>query len=283
MVKKLGILGCQSKHAEFFGSLFNTEKAFPGYQVHYLFGDDEPERLPYVQRTAVIPAVCHSADELIDQSEVVLITYREGQRHFAPAMACLNQSKPVFIDKPFTLTPDEAQALIEKSIEKHVPVLGGSTLCFDPQIEQVSSAAHTSHFGTIAYRADAESPFGGYRFYGSHLTDLCATLFGANAQSVEAFRFGDAVSTCVVYPNRFVTLYSQPDLKAPTVIMDDRRNLKKLTLDDERCYFNGMQAFVRLLEAGKPDNQKLNELAFSVRLLEAILQSLTQGGEIQLI
>jgi len=54
MVKKLGILGCQSKHAEFFGSLFNTEKAFPGYQVHYLFGDNEPERLPYVQRTAVM-------------------------------------------------------------------------------------------------------------------------------------------------------------------------------------------------------------------------------------
>ncbi len=99
-MKKLGILGCQSKHAEFFGSLFNIEKAFPGYQVHYLFGDDEPERLPYVQRTAGIPTVCHSIDALIEQSEVVLITYRESQPHFAPAMACFDQSKTASIDNP---------------------------------------------------------------------------------------------------------------------------------------------------------------------------------------
>ncbi len=79
-----------------------------------------------------------------------------------------------------------------------------------------------------------------------------------------------------------MTLYSQPNLEKPTVTIDDGRKLHQLTLDDERCYFNGMQAFIHLLEAGKPEPQKLRELAFSVRLLEAIMQSLTQGGEIQL-
>jgi predicted dehydrogenase len=123
MNKKLGIIGCQSKHAEFFGSLFNVDWRFPGYRVEYIFADDEPERMPYVLDKARIPNVCRSVDELIELSDAVLITTRLAQTHYAPAMRCIRHDKPFFIDKPFTLNPEEALEITTASIERHIPVL----------------------------------------------------------------------------------------------------------------------------------------------------------------
>jgi len=253
MYKKIGIIGCQSKHAEFFGSLFNIDKIFPGYSAAFLLGDDDPQRLPYVQDKAQIPTICSSAHELIELSDGVLITYRMSEQHFDPAMLCIQKA-----------------------------VLGGSTLCFDPQLETLVEISQTSTFGTITYRADPESPFGGYRFYGSHLTDLCSMIFGTQALSADSTRFGDAVCTVVKYPNRSVILHSQPDLEKPQVIYSTQDSLSYTTLDDKSCYRNGMQVFIKMVETGTPAPRKLDQLIFSVNLLDAIMRSLASGKEIEL-
>jgi len=282
MYKKIGIIGCQSKHAEFFGSLFNIDKIFPGYSAAFLLGDDDPQRLPYVQDKAQIPTICSSAHELIELSDGVLITYRMSEQHFDPAMLCIQKGKPLFIDKPFTLSLDKALSIAEASIAYQVPVLGGSTLCFDPQLETLVEISQTSTFGTITYRADPESPFGGYRFYGSHLTDLCSMIFGTQALSADSTRFGDAVCTVVKYPNRSVILHSQPDLEKPQVIYSTQDSLSYTTLDDKSCYRNGMQVFIKMVETGTPAPRKLDQLIFSVNLLDAIMRSLASGKEIEL-
>jgi len=281
-LKKLGIIGCQSKHAEFFGSLFNVERAFPGYQADYILGDDLPERLPYVQQTANIPVACESAVELIDKSDAVLIVHRLGQRHFEPAMGCIRKGKPVFVDKPFTASIQEARAIADASLTFRVPVLGGSTLCDDPQIIELTDLSNNQSYGTIAYRADPACPDGGYAFYGSHLTDLCAALFGIDAVSIRSSRMGDAIHTTVDYPQRSVTLYSQPNFDKPQIMFPSKGNLNITSLDDSRCYYNGMQAFIQALEEGIPNPKKLEQLVFSVQLLDAIQQSISTGEEIHI-
>lgn len=282
MNKKLGIIGCQSKHAEFFGSIFNVEETFPGYGVDYIFADDEPERMPYVLDKARIPNVCQSVDELIEKSDAVLITTRLAKMHFTPAMKCIGQSKPVFIDKPFALYPEEALQITTASLEKQVPVLGGSTLCFDPLVKQFGQSTSKSQFGAISYKADPESPFGGYRFYGSHLTDLCSVLFSINNFSVKSVRTGNTVNTTLSSARQMIVLYSQPDLTKPQVGFDNGDSLQTLTFDDQLCYLNGMRAFVEAIERGKPDPVRLRQLVFSVRLLDAMMRSLGSGGEVYL-
>ena len=279
MNKKLGIIGCQSKHAEFFGSIFNIERAFPGYGVEYIFADDEPERMPYVLGNTRIPNVCRSVNELIDLSDAVLITTRLAQPHYAPAMQCIQHSKPVFIDKPFTLTARDAIDIEAASLEKQVPVLGGSTLCFDPLVKQFGQSTTKSKFGIISYKADPESPYGGYHFYGSHLTDLCSVLFGMDNFLVKSVRTGDMVNTTLNTARQMIVLHSQPDLTKPQVIFDDGDSLKTLTFDDQLCYLNGMKAFVETIECGKPDPVRLRQLVFSVRLLGAMMRSLKSGEE----
>ena len=46
---KIGMIGVESKHAEFFGSLINGKKIIPGWQVTHIYPVDAPERLGYVQ------------------------------------------------------------------------------------------------------------------------------------------------------------------------------------------------------------------------------------------
>jgi len=280
MNKKLGIFGCQSKHAEFFGSIFNIDRTFPGYTVEYIFADDEPERMPYVLDKTRIPNVCRSVDELIDLSDAVLITTRLGQTHFAPAMQCIRHNKPVFIDKPFALTPEEALEITTASLERHTPVLGGSTICFDPLVKQFEQHTRSSKFGIIAYKAEPDSPFGGYHFYGSHLTDLCSVLFDNDNFSVKTVRTEDMVNTTLSSVRQMIVLHSQPNLTKPQVIFDDGGSIRTLTFDDQLCYLNGMKAFVEAIECGKPDEIKMRQLVFSVRLLDAMMRSLESGEEI---
>jgi len=282
MHKKIGIIGCQSKHAEFFGSLFNVKNEINGYRVEYILADDEPDRLPYVLEKAQITHDCEDLEELIDQSDIVLITYRFGERHYKPAMACIEAGKPVFIDKPFTITEDEALDIVEASRKHNVVAQGGSTLCFDPQINLLADLSKRSSFGSIAYRANINSPFDGYRFYGSHLTDLCAAIFGDDAVSVRSYRYEENINHLVCYPSSTVVLQSTPDFKLPQVILNPEHLMKTYFLSDARCYYFGMKAFIDAIESKDIDSQNMNHLVFSTRLLAAIMESLSTGDEIQL-
>lgn len=282
MNKKIGILGCESKHAEFFGSLLNCGMAFPGYQAAYIFGDDAPDRLYYVQTTANIPYVCASVDELIEKSDAVLITYRLGERHVAPALACIKSGKPVFVDKPFTKEVSQAFAIVEASRIHNVVVQGGSTLTYDPKIGSLIEAARHASLVVIAYRAEITSRFGGYRFYGSHLTDLCASIFGVEALSVRSLCVDQSVSHQIKYPNRIVLLHSTPEFQKPQIILNNDDQLKIITLDDEGCYFNGLKGFLDSISRDCLDSEKMNQLIFSTHLLSAIMESLSSGEEIRL-
>ena len=283
MIKNLGIIGCQSKHAEYFGSLFNKQQVFPGYQVAYIYGDDAPERLSYVINTANIPTVCHYIDELIEKSDAVIMTYRLAQRHLGPALGCIRKRKPIFIDKPFAMTAKEARSIVNESLREQVSIQGGSTLCFDPQITLLTEASKHSSFGTITYRADINSPFGGYYFYGSHLTDLCAAIFGTNALAVRSFQHDVNLNHIISYPNRTVILHSTPAFLQPEVLLSSDNSIIKTVLDEKTCYFNGMKAFVETIEKGEIDSRKLDQLIFSINLLDAITRSLNSGEDVQLL
>lgn len=279
MIKKIGILGCQSKHAEFFGSLFNVENAFPGYSVPFIFGNDAPQRLPYVQKTAHIPTVCTSAQEIIERSDALIITYRMGHPHVQPAIDSICKGKPVFVDKPFTSTVDEALAIADASLSHQVPVMGGSTLCFDPQLQREIGARQSPGFAVIAYRADVYSPFGGYRFYGSHLTDLCSLIFSSPPLSVSCQQMEEAVTTSVRFPQRLALLHSTPDFSKPQLLVSTKYSLPELTLDDKRCYFYGMRAFINLIEKAQPDRKNLKRMVTSIQILNAMIHSLETGEE----
>lgn len=277
---KIGMIGVESKHAEFFGSLINGKKIIPGWQVTHIYPVDAPERLGYVQERVGQTKVCESAQELIDAVDAVLVITRLRDTHMDYARAAIEAGKPVFVDKPFL--PDEAQAraLLDFAREKGVPLAGGSTFCFLPEVEKWKALLADADCVTLRYWADPDSPFGGYSFYCSHMTDLATELFG-RPERVYARRTGDLVTSLLEYDGRQVILQTAAQHGMLEASYSLNGAACVLRMNDLPCYECGMKVFRRAIEANSL-MENADRLADSMAALNAILASLESGMPVRL-
>lgn len=268
---KIGILGAESKHVEFFTKPINKEMLFEHAKIETIWGGDTTkERLFACAKEMEIADIKSTSSEVIDTSDAVIITLRDGNQHMNYALECIDKKKPVFIDKPFTCKTEDAITILTRAKQSGVAITGGSTLCFLPEISALKKEAEQASHVELSYRADPFSPYGGWHFYGSHLTDLCAAICGTDALYVEAERAASEVSANVVYPNKKVRIYSAPDLAKPKITIN-----KTYYLDDENCYYHGMKNFIEMITTRQ--STATDRFLFSVRLLEAIMSSLSTG------
>lgn len=278
---KIGILGAESKHTDYFASLLNGRRLFPDMEAVALWGGDCPQRIAHCTEVGAIPAVYGTPEEVIARSDGILITTRRGDSHRQLAVKCLQAGKPVFVDKPFSCTPEDALAMVEASQRTGTPLMGGSTLCFLPQVEEFRERARYCSNVKLSYAADCDSPFGGWSFYGSHLTDLCSVICGMDAMSVHAVRTGSAAEIEICYPERHVTLYTRPDLEEPEVVFSSWGEERCRLPDFNRCYEYGMRAFADMMRSGL--SRGTSRLLFSTRLLAAVEQSLRSQEKISFV
>lgn len=257
-----GVVGIRSKHLNFFRKALAV--CFPGgeHTITHIWGCDAPELL--TNHPDLIH--CFSLEQMLPQVDGVIIALREGYAHAALAKACLKAGKPVFVDKPFTCDIAEARSILETAYKTGTPCTGGSTIALTKTVQQLKTKLPHCDEYTISYMADPFSPFGGWYFYGSHLTDLCVTLFGDGWDSVSAAIRGDRVTARVRYPGFTVTLQSSPEVQ-PFLVKADQ----DYVLDDVHCYEAGMRHFCAVAAGEDPGCTEL--MVSSVRLLDQILSA----------
>lgn len=264
---KLGVIGARSKHLRFFAQALKESGVWPAADISAVCCLDAPQ---LEQTLAREYAIFHDPRELIASCDGVIVALREGTQHEALARLCLENKKPVFVDKPFTCDAREAAELVEDFARLGVGCMGGSTLCFLPQVRELAQRPPECPLVTLRYWADPFSPYGGWYFYGSHLTDLCAYLFGGDFRSVRARLEQGCMRAWVAYPKRTVVLETTPQVQPPVLLAD-----RTYILDDTQCYRYGMEAFCRLVAGENPGPK--GYLVASVRLMDAIMQSLRLG------
>lgn len=276
-MKSIGFIGAESLHSVYFGEVLSS--GVPGLNSSggRLWAPDMPDIAAMRLVQAELAESCASLNELLRKSDAVMILLRNGKAHRELAESCLRAGKPVFVDKPFACSPEDAQSMVDASRQYAVPIMGGSTLCWLPETEHVASLAGEAEEICISFPADWYSPFGGWYYYGSHLTDLCAHIAGTAAISVSAERRESAVEAEVSYPGLRMRLCSAPEMKALSFdIRFKSSKSRSLTVPDyERCYRLGMERFSRMLKTGRSVNT--DELVFSTRLLHHIVQTLSDG------
>lgn len=270
---KLGFLGVQSKHAEYFGSLFNIEQIFKDVAVTALWGGDSPDRIKHVSNMLKIDRIASAPLELINEVDAVLILLRDGNKHIKYAVEALNKGVPVFVDKPFTVKPDEARIIVDTARKSGTPLFGGSTLRHLPGIQDVKKRIENGDIShvSIRYSADPNSPFGGYYFYGSHLAEICTALCGRDFISVKASRRASEVSVIVEYPKISAILHSSPLAKGLNISLFGE-GAEHFKIDESSCYCRGMEIFVSMLKTGDlPCDYE--DFVYPVEMLDTIIQS----------
>ena len=206
---KIGIIGTENSHTEHFLKTLNAEKAVEDARVAYLFGDDDPEKAAKLAELYGAE-LCDSADELIERSDAVAITYRSGSRHPEPAMKVIRAGKPLFNDKPFAASAADAARIAAFAAERGVPFTGGSNLKGLPELPGIRSGIREGSVVAISFAADPDSIYDGYWFYGIHSAELCLVLCGLDFTSVKAWKNGDAVVAAVGYADRTCLIVNTP-------------------------------------------------------------------------
>lgn len=147
--------------------------------------------------------ICRSIEEMLrDASIRIVVVATPSYSHFEIAAQCLRAGRNVIIDKPFTLTSDEATELIDLAREQGVLITAYQNRRWDGDfvtLKQVIASgalgrvvSYESHFDRFraAPRTDvwreSGGPGGGILFdLGPHLIDQATVLFG-NPKSVWA-------------------------------------------------------------------------------------------------
>ena len=265
---RIGVIGIRSKHLAFFRTALDARFPDHRHEITHVCGYDAPDLLP----SCTGLTICHAPLDLIRSVDAVIIALRDGTQHAALAELCMAEKRPVFVDKPFTCTIQDAEHILFCWKQTGTPCTGGSTVRFTQQVRRLARRLPTCPEYILSYQADIFSPFGGWYFYGSHLTDVCITLFGPGWDSVSAVLQGSRVTATVRYPAFQVLLRSTPEPQ-PFLFWADRR----YELDDQHCYEAGMRHFCAVAEGHEAG--QLEELVSSVRLLNGIFNSLRAEGQ----
>lgn len=269
----IGLIGVESKHAVFFGEIINKNNRYEGYRIASLWGGDAPGRIPEMQNSLGIDIICDTYRELADRSDAVMVIQRRGSDHFLPAKTAIEIGKPVFVDKPFTSDPGEAQVLAELARTKRVPLTGGTTLKFLPEIIEIKELIAKENPDTviIRYYADASSEYDGFNFYGSHLAELCVSICGEMFSEVKAVKNGDGILACVSYPAVKAVINSTPGFYGLEITLLGQKT-RRFCIDETECYRRGMDAFINMLKSGVPPADYSHYTA-SVQLTADIIKS----------
>lgn len=176
------------------GKIFHTAviRATPGLELATIVqrkGDEAQLAYPGVK-------IARSIEEMLEDDSIQLVVVATpSAAHFEHARQCLEAGKNVVIDKPFTLTSEEARKLIELARERKLLLTAYQSRRWDGDFLTLKAILASGKLGRIVtfenrldrFRAEARlerwrengGPGGGILFdLGPHLVDQATTLFG---------------------------------------------------------------------------------------------------------
>ena len=282
-MKKVVILGCENSHADMFLNFMQQG----GYEEMKVVGaySDDPAAMKRLQDNFGVPPMT-SFDEAVGKVDGVIVTARHGDNHYTYAKPYIQNGAVMFIDKPITVSQQDALQLARDLKAAGVRVTGGSC-CKHIEIIQTLKREHLSETGgkTVGgfFRApvDLDNPYGDFFFYSQHLVEMVCEVYGYHPRAVHAltangvvnvtFRYdGFDVSGLYVHYNDayFAARCSVADTHAEEIVLDGDSACFRIELDD----------FYRLLLGGE-QSRSLTEFIAPVFVLNAIYRSMQSGKE----
>ena len=283
---KLGIVGSDNFHAIAFAQLCNTTagtQQVRGARVVTIYGEDAA-RTEEVAARGQIPAIATAPEEMIGQVDAVLVVVRHGALHTRYAVPFLEAGVPTWVDKPFAISPDDAALMLQAAARKNTPLSSFSTLRYagctqrflrkmrsygEPVTGSIMGANHGAGVGPDAY--------GGLPFYGSHVVELLAEIFGYGVCDVEVVTHHSHVQAIVRYHDeRIVNLQFLGDV-APAwhVTAYGRDGASHLAVDTKDCYKRGLEVILRMIRTAQRPHSD-DQLLETVRVIDMITRAAAQ-------
>ena len=289
-MKRIAILGCENSHAAAFLTSIRDKAEFSDVEVVGVYSDDLEASENLRKKFGV--AVMNNYTDAVGKIDGLVVTARHGDNHYKYAAPYIDSGIPMFIDKPVTISEDEAVEFMTRLRENNVRISGGSCLKLDKYIKElkqdaVSEAGGHTLGGFVRAPIQIGSIYGGFYFYAQHLVEMVGEIFGRYPVSVEAKQNGDQIHVLFRYENYscsalychnnsvyYAARMSESGAKSfeipPTddwFYMEFKEYYKLLSGNEQAMDYKDfiapvfiMNAIVRSLESGKEENVRRIEL-----------------------
>ena len=293
---RIGILGTENSHAAAFANLIcrpldDGSFRYPDFKVSALYAASPDMRSDRTPSEAIVSALLDACIKIYDDIEAmtgdvdcVMVTARHGKNHLPFALPFIKAGKPAFIDKPFTISPEDADELVAAAEDAKVPLCGGSGCKYSADIAAVKAEIENGAVGevnsaVINFPADMKSEYGGFYFYASHLVEIMLELFGCSVKRVKAFERGGHLMAVARY-DKYDIVMNFAGAPYYITVYGDRGNINR-GYGIDGIYDAELAHFVHMVRTGISP-LTAEQLITPVLVMNAIERSLAGGGETEL-
>ncbi|MDR6549845.1 Gfo/Idh/MocA family oxidoreductase [Paenibacillus qinlingensis] len=196
---RIGIIGIDSSHAPTFTQLLNDNEhpfhvtggkvtvAYPGGSPDFEMSYSRIEGFTTQLRDRGVTIV-DSPEEVAANCDGILMTSVDGRIHLEQFRRVLSYRKPIFIDKPMTVSSAEAREIIALAQQNNIPLMSCSSLRYAEELTIALHAADNSPiigmdcYGPMALQATQPGLF----WYGVHTVEMLFRVLGKNCLHVTA-------------------------------------------------------------------------------------------------
>ena len=289
---RLGIVDFDTSHVVAFTQRLNhidvsTEQWVDGAKVVIGCPGESvlsPERIPEFTRKMEEYGVSlvDKPEEMIGKIDAALIESVDGHPHYGHAVTFLEAGIPVFIDKPFTCSLEEAKAIAALAETKNVPVFTCSSLRYGLEVMDIQKK--TAEVGKIL-GAEVCSPAPthprnpGLFHYGIHGVETLYALMGAGCVALWSVSNDDAdVVTGLWKDGRIGTLRGiRKGQSGYGFTAYCEKAIVRTSINAGYIYRELLKKIVEMFETGKPPIP-ISESVEIVAFIEAAMKSGMNNG-----
>ncbi|MET3697579.1 predicted dehydrogenase [Bacillus oleivorans] len=202
---KIGMIGLDTSHSIAFTRLLNDTSdphwveggkvviAYPGGSEDFELSWSRVKGFTKEMKTRFGVKIADSVVQVAAESDAILLESADGRKHFEQLGSIVSCQKPIFIDKPFCLSSQEAYEMQQLSLTYQTPIFSCSALRFAQNLTQILSqqdtgrAAGADCFGPLEF-VDTQP---GYFWYGIHTIEMLFAILGRDVHSVQVFESED--------------------------------------------------------------------------------------------
>lgn len=197
---KVGMIGLDTSHVVAFTQLLNDTAqdyyvpggkvvvAFPGGSADFALSISRVDPFTKKLQHDYGVQIVSSPEAVAEKSDAILLESADGRVHPEQFRKIVPYQKPVFIDKPFSLSTEEAKQMIALADRYNTPVMSTSALRFAEGLQDAvyrigpENVIGSDCFGPMGMQ-DTQP---GYFWYGIHAVEMLFTILGGGCVQVTA-------------------------------------------------------------------------------------------------
>ena len=296
---RLGIVGLDTSHAVAFTEILHSASHpwhVPGARVDAAWPGGSPDFELSISRVKGFSdkvrekygvEILATPEAVAERCDAILLESADGRVHLEQFRRIAPFGKPVFVDKPFACSSDDARRLVELARRHGVPVMSCSPLRY---AENLTAALADAGGGAIL-GADCFGPMDlqptqpGLFWYGIHIVEMLYAALGRGCREV----------TAVTNPDYDVVVGRWSDGRLGTVRGNRKRNKhfgglihRETTVAGVDVTAQAKPTYASLLERvvkfarDRQEPVPLDETVEIIRFIEAANESRETGGTVTL-